>query len=113
AKIALAMRRAELKKAEQANANAEELAPLHAALAAAEQALHAAEDACGKPAPNLQRLDKQPIDETTRALKTELAMARADLSKLAREPGTPEAALSVARQRLLTAEQHLQQQQNS
>ncbi|MFZ3185870.1 MAG: electron transport complex subunit RsxC [Pseudomonas sp.] len=110
AKIALAMRRAELKKAEQANANAEELAPLHTALAAAEQALHAAEDACGKPAPNLQRLDKQPIDETTRALKTELAMARADLSKLAREPGTPEAALSVARQRLLTAEQHLQQQ---
>ncbi|MDP3845556.1 MAG: electron transport complex subunit RsxC [Pseudomonas sp.] len=108
AKIALAMRRAELKKAEQTGA--EELTALRAALAAAEQALHAAEDACGKPAPNLQRLDKQPIDETTRALKTAVALARADLRKLERDPDTPEAALSDARQRLLTAEQHLQQQ---
>ncbi|MDO9218795.1 MAG: RnfABCDGE type electron transport complex subunit C, partial [Lacisediminimonas sp.] len=45
AKIALAMRRAELKKAEQAGAEGEQLTPLRAALAAAEQSLHAAEDA--------------------------------------------------------------------
>mgnify|MGYP002041007509 FL=1 len=54
AKIQLAMRRAELKKAQAAAAPEAELQTLAAALAAAEQALHAAEDASGKPAPVLE-----------------------------------------------------------
>ena len=85
AKIELAMRRAELKKAEKALSDDSVLVALRNALVEAEHALHAAEDACGKPAPELVRTDKQPVDEATRALKTELAFARADLRKLERD----------------------------
>ncbi|MDF3934315.1 electron transport complex subunit RsxC [Pseudomonas citronellolis] len=106
AKIALATRRAELKRAEQNAAAEAELAPLRQALADAEQALHAAEDASGKPAPDLQRIDKRPVDTATRALKTELAYARADLKKLERE-GADQARLDAARERLATAESAL------
>ncbi|MBM7060485.1 electron transport complex subunit RsxC [Pseudomonas sp. UL073] len=112
AKIELALKRAELKKAEQANAPAEELEPLRAALSAAEQALHAAEDASGKPAPVLVRTDKRPIDEITRALKTELAFARADLRKLERDPQADATALQAAQTRLAEAEHKLQEHQN-
>ncbi|KPA98612.1 hypothetical protein PF70_01365, partial [Pseudomonas asplenii] len=56
AKIQLAMRRAELKKAEANAAPAEQVALLSAALAQAERDLHAAEDASGKPAPDLVRI---------------------------------------------------------
>ncbi|WP_160286120.1 electron transport complex subunit RsxC [Pseudomonas knackmussii] len=106
AKIALATRRAELKKAEQAGADEAELEPLRAALKEAEQQLHAAEDASGKPAPDLQRIDKRPVDNETRALKTELAYARADLKKLERE-GADEPRLNAARERLAAAESAL------
>lgn len=109
AKIELAMKRAELKKAEKAGTDEVALSPLREALAVAEQALHQAEDACGKPAPQLLRTDKQPIDETTRALKTEVAFARADLRKLERDASSPADALSAARQRLTNAEHQLQQ----
>lgn len=106
AKIALATRRAELKKAEQNGAGEAELAPLRAALVEAGQQLHAAEDASGKPAPDLQRIDKRPVDAATRALKTELAYARADLKKLERE-GADEPRLNAARERLAAAESAL------
>ncbi|SDH34971.1 electron transport complex subunit RsxC [Pseudomonas panipatensis] len=106
AKIALATRRAELKKAERQGADEAELAPLREALANAERQLHAAEDASGKPAPDLQRIDKRPVDAATRALKTELAYARADLKKLERE-GADAARLAVARERLANAEHAL------
>ena len=111
AKVELAMKRAELKKAEKAGASEDQLQPLRAALAAAEQALHAAEDACGKPAPELVRTDKQPIDERVRALKTEAAFARADLRKLEREAQADPAALEAARARLSEAERQLAEQQ--
>lgn len=112
AKIELAMKRAELKKAENAGAEDSALARLRAALNTAEQALHAAEDASGKPAPELVRTDKGPVDENLRALKTELAFARADLRKLERNENTAPQALDTARARLAEAEQKLAEQQN-
>jgi len=108
AKIELALRRSELKKAERAGTDEVERAPLRAALASAEQALHAAEEASGKPAPQLVRIDKRPIDETSRALKTELAYARADLHRLERKVDTDPAALDAARARLADIEHRLQ-----
>ncbi|WXL24376.1 electron transport complex subunit RsxC [Ectopseudomonas mendocina] len=113
AKVELAMRRAELKKAEKAGADEATLAPLQQSLAEAEQALHAAEEASGKPAPELVRTDKKPIDETTRALKTEVAFARADLRKLEREGSSPADALEAARARLNEAERKLQEHTGS
>ncbi|HYQ39835.1 MAG TPA: electron transport complex subunit RsxC, partial [Pseudomonas sp.] len=110
AKVELALKRAELKKAEKAGAGEAELATLREALAAAEQALHVAEDASGKPAPELVRTDKHPIDETTRALKTELAFARAELRKLERAANADPAALDAARTRLAEAERQLAEQ---
>ncbi|MBP8185756.1 MAG: electron transport complex subunit RsxC, partial [Pseudomonas sp.] len=109
AKIALAMQRATLKKAQQAGADDNQLGSLRAAVSHAEQALHSAEEASGKPAPELVRTDKQPIDTATRALKTEVAFARADLRKLARDASSATEALTVAQQRVQAAEQQLAQ----
>ena len=111
AKIELAMKRAELKKAEKAGSDEAALETLRSALAQAEQALHQAEDASGKPAPALVRTDKQPIDETSRALKTEVAFARADLRKLERDDSSAAEALEQARSRLSEAERQLMQHQ--
>ena len=108
AKIERAMRRDEKKKAEKALSDDSVLVALRNALVEAEHALHAAEDACGKPAPELVRTDKQPVDEATRALKTELAFARADLRKLERDDSSDAAVLAAARQRLAQAEQQLE-----
>ncbi|WPP45690.1 electron transport complex subunit RsxC [Pseudomonas sp. AN-1] len=113
AKVELAMKRAELKKAEKAGADESELARLREALAGAEQALHAAEDASNKPAPELVRTDKRPVDEATRALKTEVAFARADLRKLERDENADPAALEAARARLAEAEGRLAEQQST
>ena len=109
AKIELAMKRAELKKAEKAGSDEAELSKLRDALANAEQALHAAEEASNKPAPELVRSDKRPVDETTRALKTEVAFARADLRKLERDDSSAAEALAAARERLAQAESKLQE----
>ena len=106
AKADLAFKRAELRKAEKAGAEPAELEPLRAALSAAEQALHAAEEASGKPAPQLQRIDKQPIDEDLRALKTEAAFARAELRKLQREEAGADAQ-AMAAERLAELERRL------
>ena len=108
AKIELAMKRAELKKAEKAGAEESELSKLRDGLASAEQALHAAEANSGKPAPELVRQDKRPVDELTRTLKTDLAFARADLRKLERDEASDPAALAAAQLRLSEAEQKLQ-----
>jgi electron transport complex protein RnfB len=110
AKIALASRRSELKGAEQRGASEAELAPLRQTLADAEKALHAAEDASGKQPPDLQRIDKRPVDPAMRALKTELAYARADLSKLERLADTDPATLAQARERLAKAQRALDEQ---
>ncbi|MCB2251766.1 electron transport complex subunit RsxB [Pseudomonas chlororaphis] len=107
AKIQLAMRRAELKKAQDNQAQAEQLASLAQALKDAEQALHQAEEACGKPAPDLVRVEKRPIDARLRQLKTELAYARAEVSKLERHSDTPAAQLAEARERLAEAERQV------
>ena len=108
AKIQLAMRRAELKKAQTAEAPTEQIATLEQALRDAEQALHAAEAASDQPAPDLVRVEKRPIDSQLRQLKTELAYARADLNKLERRADTPAETLDKARARLQDAERQVQ-----
>ena len=113
AKIELAMKRAELKKAEKAGADEAELSKLRDGLASAEQALHAAEENSAKPAPELVRTEKHPIDEQARALKTEVAFARADLRKLERATDSDTAAIEAAHQRLSEAERKLQEYTDS
>ncbi len=113
AKIELAMKRAELKKAEKAGAQEAELSRLRDALQAAEQALHAAEDASHKPAPELVRTSKPGIDERQRELKTEVAFARADLRKLERDEQTEPTTLEAARLRLSEAQRQLADYQQS
>lgn len=108
AKIQLAMRRAELKKAQTAEAPTEQIATLEQALRDAEQALHAAEAASEQPAPELVRVEKRPIDNQLRQLKTELAYARADLNKLERGADTPNDILDKARARLQAAERQVE-----
>ena len=70
-------------------------------------ALHAAEDASDKPPPQLLRREKRPIDSQLRQLKTELAYARAEVSKLQRQAQTPAELLSQARARLEEAERQV------
>lgn len=108
AKIQLAMRRAELKKAQTAEAAPEQIAALEQALRDAEQALHDAEATSDQPAPDLVRIEKRPIDNQLRQLKTELAYARADLNKLERRADTPDDILDKARARLQNAERQVQ-----
>lgn len=100
AKIQLAMRRAELKKAQELHADEQQLATLSAALIAAEHALHDVEAISEQPRPNLQRVEKRPIDARLRQLKTALAYARADVSKLQRQPGVDAEALAAAQHKL-------------
>ncbi|WP_043310154.1 electron transport complex subunit RsxB [Pseudomonas sp. ML96] len=111
-KIQFALRRAELDKATRQGADDATLQALRANLEAAAQALHAAEEASGKPLPDLVRTDKQPIDLKLRELKTEHAYARAELQRLERRlTANPAAAsadtLQQARQRLANAERQL------
>jgi electron transport complex protein RnfB len=107
AKIALAMRRAELGKAERQELSESQLLPLRQALAAAERDLHSAEETSGKPLPELVRTDKAPVDLQLRELKTEQAYARADLLRLERRQTADAATLQQARQRLADVEQRL------
>lgn len=111
AKIELAMKRAELKKAEKAGCDDAALQPLRDALAAAEQALHAAEAASDKPAPDLVRTERPGVDADLKAFKTEVAFARADLRKLERDDNTTADALEQARTRLSEAERKLAEYQ--
>lgn len=104
AKIQLAMRRAELKKAQTSEAPAQQIEALEKALKSAEQALHEAEAVSDQPLPDLVRVEKRPIDSQLRQLKTELAYARADVSKLERRGDTPAELMDNARARLLEAE---------
>jgi Na+-translocating ferredoxin:NAD+ oxidoreductase subunit B len=104
AKIQLAMRRAELKKAQTAEAPTEQINALEHALKNAEQALHDAEAVSDQPLPDLIRVEKRPIDSQLRQLKTELAYARADVSKLERHADTPTEQMDKARARLQEAE---------
>lgn len=107
AKIQLAMRRAELKKAQDLNADEQQLATLSAALSSAEQALHDAEIDSEQPQPNLQRVEKRPIDAQLRQLKTALAYARADVAKLQRQPGVSADQLKAAQHALEQAQQRV------
>ena len=107
AKIQLAMRRAELKKAQTLQAPAEQIETLERALSEAEQALHATEALSEQPLPDLARVEKRPIDSQLRQLKTELAYARADVSKLERRADTPAEQMEKARARLREAERQV------
>ncbi len=107
AKIAYRSARDAVREAEDKGAAEPLRQALLASLSAAEQALHAAEAACGKPAPELLRTEKRPIDPALRALKTELAYARAEVSKLQRRVPLDEAALERARTRLAEAQRQV------
>jgi electron transport complex protein RnfB len=107
AKIQLAMRRAELKKAQTSEAPAEQIEALQRALGEAEHALHAAEAESDQPLPDLVRVEKRPIDSQLRQLKTELAYARADVSKLERSVDTSSELIDKARARLLEAQRQV------
>jgi electron transport complex protein RnfB len=116
AKIQFALRRAELDKAVRQGADEATVQGLRASLEAAAQALHAAEEASGKPLPQLVRTDKQPVDLRLRELKTEHAYARAELQRLERRLTANAAAvapqaLQQARQRLADAERQLHDHQ--
>lgn len=112
AKIQFALRRAELDKATRQGADDAALQVLRANLEAAAQALHAAEEASGKPLPDLVRTDKQPVDLRLRELKTEHAYARAELRRLtANAAAVDPQALQQARQRLADAERQLHDHQ--
>ena len=107
AKVAYVTRRAAWREARQRGVDPAAMAALDEALAEAERALHAAEDACGRPPPVLQRTERRPIDTDLRALKTELAYARAELRVQERRDPPDPAALERARQRLAMAESRL------
>ena len=102
-----------MKKAEKAAVDETSLQPLRDALASAEQALHAAEAASGKSAPELVRREQPGVDDTLKALKTEVAFARADLRKLERDEQAAPDALEKARQRLANAEGQLAEHSNA
>ncbi len=107
AKIQLAMRRAELKKAQDLNADEQQLETLSAALVSAEQALHDAENESEQPRPDLQRVEKRPIDAQLRQLKTALAYARAEVSKLQRQPDRTAGELEAAQDKLNEAQRRV------
>ncbi|MBD8667898.1 electron transport complex subunit RsxB [Pseudomonas lurida] len=107
AKIQLAMRRADLKKAQDLQADEQQLAALSAALSSAEQALHDAEADSEQPRPDLQRVEKSPIDAGLRQLKTALAYARADVSKLQRQTDASTDQLKAAQHKLEEAQRQV------
>lgn len=107
AKIQLAMRRADLKKAQDLQADEQQLAALSAALSSAEQALHDAEADSEQPRQDLQRVEKRPIDAGLRQLKTALAYARADVSKLQRQTDASTDQLKAAQHKLEEAQRQV------
>ena len=92
AKLDLAMARAAVKKTEREIDSAPDDANLKAQLAAqqqvfnaAEKALHEAESNSPIPPPERNKVDKKPVDETLRELKTNLATTKADFKRAERE----------------------------
>jgi len=92
AKLDLAMARAAVKKTERELANSPDDEALQAQLTtqqesfkAAESALHEAENNSPIPPPERQKVDKKPVDENLRELKTNLATSKADFKRAERE----------------------------
>ena len=108
AKIDLASHRMALKAGERRGLDEQALAPLRSAYAAAQQALHLAEERCGKPPPARVLVDKAGLSVRLRQLKTDLAYARAELSKLQRSEPADAARIRDAQERLAAAERRLQ-----
>lgn len=108
AKSEVASRRAALLSGERRGVDEAMLSRLRADYAAALQALHDTEQQGDKPAPQKVRVDRAGLGAELRQLKTDLAYARAALSKLQRSADTDEATLNAALERLATAEHRLQ-----
>ncbi len=108
AKIDLASHRMALKAGERRGLDEQALAPLRSAYAAAQEALHLAEERCGKPAPTRTLVDKAGLSAQLRQLKTDLAYARVELSKLQRSVPEDAAKIRDAQERLAAAESRLQ-----
>ncbi|UJJ31702.1 electron transport complex subunit RsxC [Halopseudomonas maritima] len=113
AKLDLAMARAALKKTERALGENPDDADLQAQLASqqqayqsAETALHEAENSSPIPPPQRQLVDKKPVDEQLRTLKTAMATCKADFKRAERElkePSEADADTTAAQQNLDTA----------
>ncbi|SDI45419.1 electron transport complex protein RnfB [Pseudomonas flavescens] len=108
AKIDVANRRAALQSGERRGVDDDRLSAMRADYAAAQQALHDAEQRCGKPAPQRVLVDKAGVSTELRQLKTDLAYARADVSRLQRSVTCESATLNAALERLAVAERRLQ-----
>ncbi len=108
AKIDLASHRMALKAGERRGLDEQALAPLLSAYVAAQEALHLAEEHCGKPAPTRTLVDKAGLSAQLRQLKTDLAYARAELGKLQRSAPDDAAKIRDAQERLAAAESRLQ-----
>ncbi|UCJ16551.1 RnfABCDGE type electron transport complex subunit B [Pseudomonas sp. MM211] len=108
AKIEVTNRRAALQSGERRGVDDVQLSTLQADYAAAQQALHDAEQHCGKPAPQRVLVDKAGVSAELRQLKTDLAYARAAVSKLQRSANTESDTLNAAIERLAVAERRLQ-----
>ena len=92
AKLDLAMARAAVKKTERELSNSPDDEALQAQLTtqqesfkAAEAALHEAENNSPIAPPERQKVDKKPVDENLRELKTNLATTKADFKRAERE----------------------------
>lgn len=108
AKIDVASRRAALQSGERRGVDAVMLTRLRGDYSAAQQALHDAEQQCDNPAPQRARVDTPSGSAELRHLKTDLAYARAAVSKLQHLGDADEEALNAALERLAIAEQRLQ-----
>lgn len=108
AKSEVASRRAALLSGERRGVGEAMLSRLRADYAVALQALHDAEQQGDKPAPQKMLADRAGLGAELRQLKTDLAYARAALSKLQRSADADEATLNAALERLATAEHRLQ-----
>lgn len=108
AKIEVAGRRAALLSGERRGVDEAMLNRLRADYAAAQQALQNAEQQCDKPAAQRVLVDKAALSVELRQLKTDLAYARAAVSRLQRSADTDEHTLNAALERLAAAEHRLQ-----
>ncbi len=99
-----------LRQALQAKAAPPDLAELQAMLEQASRALEAAEAASGRPVPHRQYIDKHPMPQALRELKTRLAYARAELSRQLRRSPRDATALASARATLEALQRELTRQ---
>jgi electron transport complex protein RnfB len=107
AKMDVVQARAALLSAERNHLREEYLVSLKAALIEAENKLYSTEAASERPAPQHMRAQKTSVASNTRALKTQIAYAKAEVSRLERSSNAAPEHLNTARMHLSMLEQKL------